>query len=696
MKKKLWALVLAAALLLSACQTETTQTQSPETQGTQAEETDGQDAAETEAGAEAEGTAKMAPGSYTGYGWGFSLVEQLPVTVTVDEDRIIDIEVAQDNAETAPILQTVIDNMIPEMLEYQSISVDSVTGATLSSAAVRLAVTDALTQALEAGGGSASDLSPFRQTVEKTPGETQTIDVDVLVVGMGGAGTAAAMRTAELQSEQGEVSVLAIEKTARYGGTSALTTQTMAINPKQLEADINNGEDWVDLDAVQEARNNSFTGLAQVPEVSPFWDLYLEHSGDVLDWQIGHGFIFGEPTEGFFGDGQLVVYNYGGTTGDNKAEIATYFDQMVQDYVDLGGEYMLQTEGYELIYDEEEGRVTGVKAHSMVDGTEYVINAKAVILGTGGFGGDADLVRSYNSNGYAYRIIGSVQNDGKMLKSAWELGAGSFGDETGMNIHNAAPSVILNEFPIVHIEGTDSWTGRPATYSINDIPLFLVTNMDTLFVDGNGARYANEASMWPWWQGGEQYYSITTEARLTEIMEEGFTHTNTGLFKNHGYNTFPLNTPIPEMFDVIEAGIEAGCIVKADTLEELATALGMDPATLTQTVADYNSYCETGVDEQYGKDAQYLCSLGDEGPYYAVIGEAWNYSSSGGLYIDDTFTVMMDDLTTPISGLYATGTDVLGFVPSAFGGDAQAWSYISGYFAAENAMEYIAALNTAE
>ena len=649
------------------------------------------EAALAEARGEAALEAVMAPGSYTGYGSGYSLVEKLPVTVTVDETSILSIEVAADNAETEPILRTVIQNMIPDMIEHQSVAVDSTTGATISAAAVREAVSDALVQALEAGGSDASALSYFQTIPEDPAPSSETLDVDILIVGMGGAGTAAAMRAAELQSEAGQpVSVLAIEKTARYGGTSALTTQTMAINPKQLEESINNGEDWVDLDELNAARDASFSGVAQKAELDPFWELYIEESGNVLDWQIAHGFEFFEPKSGFFGDGQLVVFDYGGKSGNNKTEIAAYFESMVEDYTELGGEYLLNTEGYELIYDEATDTVTGVKAKNLVDGTEYTINAKAVIMAAGGFGGNKDMVRSFNSNGAAYDLVGLTTNDGKLMQSAWDLGAATYGDEEGMNIHNAAPIVILNEFPIVSVEGTDSWTYRPATYSVNDIPLFLVTNKDCLFVDGTGARYANEALQWPWWQAGEQYYSITSEQRLTELAENGFTHTNTGLFLNHGYNTFPLNTPVPEMFDVMEAGIEAGCVVKAGTLAELAEALGMDPATLEKTVADYNSFCEAGVDTQFGKDAEYLKSIGSEGPFYAVIGEAYNYNSSGGLYIDEDFRVMHEGLEDVFDGLYAVGNDAP-FIPSAFAGDNQAWCYISGYFGAEKAFEYVSA-----
>lgn len=96
--------------------------------------------------------ALMAPGTYTGYGQGFYAGEKVEVKVTVDETSILDIEVSRDNGETPPILQSVIDKMIPRMLEHQSVYVDVITGATASSVAVRQGVIEALTQAMEAAG----------------------------------------------------------------------------------------------------------------------------------------------------------------------------------------------------------------------------------------------------------------------------------------------------------------------------------------------------------------------------------------------------------------------------------------------------------------------------------------------------------------------------------------------------------------
>jgi fumarate reductase flavoprotein subunit len=133
--------------------------------------------------------------------------------VTVSETEILSIDVDCDAAkETQWFLQSAIDNMIPRMLEYQSVTVDSITGATTSSGAIKLAVKDCLTQALKAAGTDESAIENFYVAQPKST-DVETIDVDVVVVGMGGTGTAAAMKTAELQKENGkEVSVLTLEK----------------------------------------------------------------------------------------------------------------------------------------------------------------------------------------------------------------------------------------------------------------------------------------------------------------------------------------------------------------------------------------------------------------------------------------------------------------------------------------------------
>lgn len=646
----------------------------------------------------------MVTGYFYAFVEGHSLTQKMPVLVRTHAKTFESIDISTENGETDPLRVTVERDMIPEMLANQSYEVDTISGATITSNALKAGVKDCLMQALEAGGTPAEAIAFFGKKVEKQPQEPQTIDVDVLVVGMGGTGTAALMAAAEAQADAGkEVSVLAIEKQARYGGSSALTSSVLAVNPKKFQEDHNDGKDYIDIDVLNKARDTSiyvkaardigypYPLFCDDPNLDPFWEMYVNESGDMLDWLIEHGFYFGNgPTGDFYSPDVVLNFEYAGTMGDQcKMEVASYWDHMIADYEKLGGTYMLNTELTDLIYDKSAKRVTGATAQSMVDGTEYTINAKTVVLSTGGMGGNKGLWAMHSPAKTGYKIYGTQTNDGKALEAAWNLGAADYGYMTGSTVHTGAPTVILNKFPVNRIENKlDPWIGLCATWSYNDIPLFLVTNRDTLFVNDDGVRYANESPTWPmtyaWWVGGDHFYSITSHKRLQEIADNGFSHTNTNVFQHHGFQTFPLNTPIPPMFDIIEAGIEAGCIAKGETLEDLAAALNMpDTSVLPQTVAKYNAACEAGVDEEYGKDPQYLVSIGSEGPFYAIIGRAEDYSSEGGLAVDTQFRVIKDD-GSEIGGLYAAGTDCLGYMPCDFAGNAQGWAFLSGRKAGAN------------
>jgi fumarate reductase flavoprotein subunit len=647
---------------------------------------------------------KMVAGYFSAFVEGHSLTQKMPVMVRTHTKSIESIDISTENGETDPLRLMVEQNMIPIMLQAQSYEVDTVCGATVTSTALKAGVKDCLMQALVAGGTSPDAVAFFGKRVITAPQEPQVIDVDVLVVGMGGTGTAALMAAAEAQADAGKkVSVLAIEKQARYGGSSALTSSVLAVNPKKFQETHNEGKDYIDIAVLNKARDTStyvaaareigypYKLFCDDPNLDPFWEIYVNESGDMLDWLIEHGFYFGsEPTGDFYSPDVVLNFEYAGTMGDQcKMEVASYWDSMIGDFVELGGTYMLSTELTDLIYDESTGRVAGAYARSMKDGTEYTINAKTVVLATGGMGGNKDLWAEHSATKTGYKIFGTQTNDGKGLIAAYKLGAADYGAMTGSTVHTGAPTVILNSFPIHRIEGAlDPWIGLCATWSVNDIPLFLVTNRDTLFVNDDGKRYANESPTWPmtyaWWIGGDHFYSITSQQRLQEIADNGFSHTNTNVFQHHGFQTFPLDTPIPEMFDVIAAGIAAEYIFKGETLEELAEKLGMtDTSVLAETVAKYNAACEAGIDEEFGKDPRYLVAIGNQGPFYAVIGRAEDYSSEGGLAIDTQFRVCKDD-GSAIPSLYAAGTDCLGYMPCEFAGNAQGWAFLSGRKAGTN------------
>ena len=301
----------------------------------------------------------MNTGYYTAFVQGFSLISKMPVMVRTHAKSIECIDISTENGETDPVRLTVEENMIPLMLANQSYEVDTVCGATVTSAALKQGVRECLIQALIDGGTPPEAVAYFGKKVELEPQSPQTIDVDVLVVGMGGTGTAAFMSACEAEVEAGrEVKVLAIEKTGRTGGTSAMTSSVLAFNPAQFQADHNGGVDYVDVDYVNDARANSpysagahandyhFPMFGEDPDLQPFWDIYLEKSGEMLDWLVEHGFYFGnEPTGDFYTPGLKANYEYAGTMGDQcKMEVKGYFDKMIGDAKALGGQVMIFTE----------------------------------------------------------------------------------------------------------------------------------------------------------------------------------------------------------------------------------------------------------------------------------------------------------------------------------------------------------------
>jgi fumarate reductase flavoprotein subunit len=139
---------------------------------------------------------------------------------------------------------------------------------------------------------------------------------------------------------------------------------------------------------------------------------------------------------------------------------------------------------------------------------------------------------------------------------------------------------------------------------------------------------------------------------------------------------------------VIQAGIDAGYIFKADTVEELAGLIGIDPEVLVNTVDTYNDSCAAGVDAEFGKPAEFLNAV-ESGPFYAVEGCAFMYTTSGCLDVNTDFQVLLSDGVTPIGGLYAVGTDCMGVILSEqeqyidYGGAAAAWCFTSGRLVGE-------------
>ena len=175
----------------------------------------------------------------------------------------------------------------------------------------------------------------------------------------------------------------------------------MAVNAPRYKEEFNNGEDYMDGDALLAAWTEYTEGDAKTDIIKKF----LDNSGDTIDWlYYDHGFLFNNPLTGF---GPEDVYrckyqyvskfnveegrDYGEEIdGGQNTQTDKYFARLMEDYTELGGTYMLETEATEILYDKEANKVTGVKAVGH-DGTEYTIYAGAVIMATGGFAGNGEM-----------------------------------------------------------------------------------------------------------------------------------------------------------------------------------------------------------------------------------------------------------------------------------------------------------------
>ncbi len=252
----------------------------------------------------------------------------------------------------------------------------------------------------------------------------------------------------------------------------------------------------------------------------------------------------------------------------------------------------------------------------------------------------------------------------------------------------------------------NQFTGRYSTWTLNDLPLGLGLSANQLAITKGGERFCDEAQVmalftqsihdsgWPAYRlGTEGFYSVWSQAMLEKVAAEGLNHvTRWEAYQRQG--NIPKETPLPELFEVLDETINQGMAWKDETLEGLAVQIGVDPDILSATVADYDAMCSAGEDTAFGKSADNLEALG-AGPYYAIELVNVIFATCGGLTVDSQIRVCQTDDKTPINGLYAFGCDSLGNLVNpkmnytVFPAIAAGWNQTGGRLAAENAVAYV-------
>lgn len=620
--------------------------------------------------------ASLKDGVYSQTVYGNSYSMPFSVDVTIEGGGIKAIEVTDRGGESSEyddgIIESVIDNLIPRILEYQSLSVDSITGATLSSAGIKSAVSDAI----KAAGGKPSD---WYIPVEKKTDIVSIDDYDVIVVGLGASGVAAYLSAAETGA-----AVFGLDSAANVGGTSVVTSGPMAVNPT-FPATMGEAITPVDEDAFIDRWMEDTADGAKRSCV----ELIVRQSGDTIDWLVeNYGFTFAAPSPFSYPD--LPVMSFYLTAEQTPRQMYQNALERANEYNEKN-QYMLELKGTAILTDAS-GRVAGIRA-VRYDGTTYEIHAPAVILCTGGFGGNAELCKEMF--GYPLRLHGMYQNDGVLLVDAMDnLGAGTYSMDSAGMAHAGRTASIL------HLEGV--------TPSHNKVLSSIANSADLLCVNEGGKRFTNEGSGFTpaesyWKAGSEYYYTIVDQEYMDHVKNEGldsvYFMTNTQDFSDpawypHGNPAYVLNAeePISDLDVVIEGALAAGTLFRGDSLEDLQKQLDM--TGLVDTCATYNAACAAGEDKEFGKDPSLLIPLHENSAhYYAIKARAYCYSTNGALDVNENIQVL-DTEGNVIPGLYACGTNSMGVLFTKdtgyidYGGVAHSWSFVSGKTAGQDAVRY--------
>jgi len=612
----------------------------------------------------------MKDGLYEATAKGFNLLTPLAVSVKIAGDKIEAITIGK-NGETNGMPQVVQAKLVPRIIESQSLAVDALTGATSTSKALIDAVKNCCVQA----GAIEAALyrkvaAPAKKNVEYT--------ADVVVVGMGGSGTAAALSAAE----QG-LKVIAIDKAAKWGGTAAVTSGPMGINvPSQVAAEIPNWQD-----PISKTKRTKAAGEKLVDDEALFkdWVEYttvngvqeakveiikriMDESGEVIDWLGGYGFKF-TPAVGFVGGKWGIFTSYAG----NKALTEDYYAAAYKKFTgELGGQYFLETEATELLM--KNGKAAGILAKTR-DGGTVKINAKAVVLATGGFGGSESLMKKYL--GESWRLYGMAQNDGAGVLMATEKGAATKNIDMPPMSHFVAPYSIITKFE------------NPMD---NDIPYGMICSPEVMAVDQSGKRFINEEDIaMNAYKVGAKYFTIFSKEQIDALRQKGFSVAASGRYLSQG--GVKANVALANIDLVVEEGIKRGFIYKSDSLKGLVGAINNGRMTEKALLASIEGYASgaKGMDP-FKKPVQRferLGALSTNSEYYvAVTGAPYIYSVCAGLDVNEKMQVLKGNGKT-LDGLYAVGTDSMGVLftnkkgYANYGGVAQGYAFTSGKIAGE-------------
>lgn len=449
----------------------------------------------------------------------------------------------------------------------------------------------------------------------------QTYNVDVVVVGAGAGGTVAGVSAVEAG-----LKTVMLEKNPFAGGAGNYMEGSFAAESFLQKAK-----------GVKLTKTEAFNRMAAYHHWrvnAPLMKAFVDKTADTIQWVEDHG-VHWKEVKTAWRDNDVLTWHIYPKAGSLPAA-------MVKTFEEKGGKLLLSTPAQKLIY--KNGKVTGVIAKND-DGDTVTVNAKNVILATGGYNFNEKMVKKLT--GIEMNPVGAPGRTGDGIQMAFKVGA--VGDNMG-------PMMINGAFMPAKGEAICNGPNKE---------LRALFRQGLLYVDGTGNRFFNEELTIDWptasnaiARSGEYTYIVFDEATKRDISTEGKG------YPNPCGNFIQRHQAATQLDALLKANEKTGNVFIGNTIEEVAKKAGMDPAILKDSADRMTKYAKQGKDDQFGKDPYYLRAV-SEGPFYIVRGKLDTLTSLNGVKVNEHLQVL-NKKDHVISGLYAIGHDAGGMYGDSY------------------------------
>ena len=540
---------------------------------------------------------------YEGTGLGYDK-DGIILDVEIKDSKITDVKVKR--AKESEFATPAIQEIAKKVIATQSLDVDGISGATITSEGTK----EAIEEAVKKSGVTLTAVTAQNTKAVELPKET-----DVVVIGAGGAGL-----TSAIAAHEKGVKVILIEKTELLGGNTNYATGGINAAGTRIQkaAGIEDSPELFYEDTMKGGKNKNNKELVKV---------LTKNSAGIVDWLVERGVDISEVT---YSGGQSVkrIHRPTGGVAVGPVVVSGLSKTAENEKIDI----RKGTKAIALV--KAKNRIVGVKVRE-IDGKEYTIKAKAVIVATGGFGANAKMVEKYNPKlkGFGSTNNPAIVGDGIIMV---EKVGGVLVDMKEIQTH---PTVVHKK-----------------------------TNMITESVRGEGAILVN--------RDGKRFID---ELETRDVVSKA-------ILEQKGASAFLIfNQDIRENLKAADGYVKKGFAVEG-TLEEIATKIGVDAKTLKATLDKYNEAVRTQKDLEFNKTKFARELLGDK--FYVIEVSPAVHHTMGGVRINTNAEVLGKN-GRPIKGLYAAG-EVTGGIHGAnrIGGNAVTDITVFGKIAGENAATY--------